>query len=191
MREVTYSQDVLIEDSRLLAALCVFFERIWLPEMATANLIASSVAAQPLGQAGYALTQASSDHARDGVSDRVARWDERWKELFREGAIQRLSRELDANGFATGQTFGDAQMEELLSFMHLADRLALRHHLYRSENTRMYLFESGEAETTKAMRLAALAEVSAVRSLEQAKERVSAWRDNLQREKPDVGVVQK
>ena len=93
MREITYSQDLVIDDPNLLATLCVFCEKVWLPAdlIKTRNLIfALKRTLQNNQKLAPFAAQISDAMSRRYHEDILSTWEDKYTILFREGILERL-----------------------------------------------------------------------------------------------------
>lgn len=143
MRKITYSQDTVIKDSNLLAALAVFAETTYLPypsvllDLHTATTEAAPTLAEPI--------QATID--TDQEHQRIQAWAQEHRILFDEGALEFLPvhrfkvhkhRHLDDTDEKMEEVYGD------MASRGTAARLVLQHHLIRDDLPGIELFDSGK-----------------------------------------------
>jgi len=142
--EITYSQDTIIEDLHLLAALVIFCEKIYLPYPKVLQDIryAAAEVDQRYGQEVQATIDQDPDHLR------IQTWQEEHQLLFRENVLDFLPvhrskehrhRHLEDTDEKTDELYGD------LSKRGLTAQLVLRHHLIRDDLPGIELFESGRS----------------------------------------------
>ena len=146
MREVTYSQGLLIEDPSLVATLAVFCKKIWLPEANTAEAIASSFAAEIAASGPWPRGEAIVKAIRsDDTPTRIERWEWQHKHFFQADVINRLPRSFARAGKNTHrEDFSEKSIEEVFGAKKpIYERLALRYHLTRADLPGTELFESG------------------------------------------------
>jgi hypothetical protein len=82
MRELTYSQGVVVDDPVLLATLCVFCDKIWLPYDRVGDAV-QDVLTEARPEVAEALR-------RDPTRNRIAGWEAQYADLFKDRALQRL-----------------------------------------------------------------------------------------------------
>src|SRR5271170_2167053 len=82
MRELTYSQGVVVDDPVLLATLCVFCDKIWLPYDRVGDAV-QDVLTDARPEVAEALR-------RDPTRNRIAGWEAQYADLFKDRALQRL-----------------------------------------------------------------------------------------------------
>lgn len=142
--EITYSQDIVIRDSHLLAALGVFCEKIYLPYPKVLQDIqfAAAEADERKGQEVQATIDADPDHLR------IQTWQDEHRLLFQENVLEFLPvhrfkehkhRYVEDTDEKADEIYGDLPMRGLTG------QLVLRHHLIRDDLPGIELFDSGRS----------------------------------------------
>ena len=149
MREITYSQGLIIEDPSLLSTLSVFCKKVWLPETKTAEAVADSFAAEIDASGPWERGEAVVKAIRsDNTPVKVQTWELQHKLLFEEGVLNRLPRSFVPPGQQSHrEDFSDKSIEEIFGANKpIYERLALRYHLTRADLPGLELFDCGEAK---------------------------------------------
>lgn len=92
MRELTYSQDVIFEDTSLFHGLAVACGKIWLPHTGMAQaMLESAEECEADGAEVPPWTERLREHLKsDDRLERISEWEERNQPFFEEGVIERL-----------------------------------------------------------------------------------------------------
>jgi hypothetical protein len=140
MKEITCSQDLLIEDKNLLAALCIFGGKVWLPYNHCAEDFVQAAAELPEEQQSVAASLAA-----DPTRSRINKWEEEHRLLFKEGIVEYLPAGGQAYTRRQGATddlfyaaYGDVVKER-----GIITQLCLRFHFGR-ETAGLSFFEGAE-----------------------------------------------
>ena len=92
MREITYSQGLIIDDPSLLTTLAVFCKQVWLPNTQPAEDVAAAFAATIAELGPEPRIEAIVKAIRsDDTPARIQSWEQQHKLLFQENVIKRLS----------------------------------------------------------------------------------------------------
>lgn len=149
MKEITYSEDVIIRDPNLLATLAIFCGKIYLPYPNTAHDLHSVLADADIP----AFEGFVKSFVDDPEKDLTAQWKEKHALLFQEGILEflpihsdpRYHREHDAQVHLSRK--GDTRKRSIVT------HFILFHHLMRNDLPGLEFFEGGTGTETGAIEL--------------------------------------
>src|SRR6266851_1704296 len=137
MREITYSQGLIIQDPILVATLSVFCAKVWLPYSEVGDAVQEALISEG------ALPQAIEALRTDPTRQKVAAWEADYAPLFECGALARLS------GPRHGphehrHEFDDRSVAEIVGEERpIYERLGLRYHFTRADLPGVEFFDAG------------------------------------------------
>jgi hypothetical protein len=133
MREISYSQDLVINDPKLLATLCVFCEKVYLPYPGVARDIHTAATMSNTDELVQSIERQWENDPEKNLS---YDWRDQHQLLFTNGIIEFLPvhrhvehrhRHLDDTEEARTQLYGDTRKRGITS------NLALNHHTIRDD----------------------------------------------------------